>query len=452
MDHFLAERTFAEMNAQPTNGSFMPKESISVVIRTKNEEKWLWRCLSGISNQSLPAEEIIIVDNSSTDNTVEIASDFGVSKILSIEDYTPGKALNLGISECSGELIAIISAHCVPESKHWLRDLVRGVIVDDNIAAGYGRQIPMPFSSDDDKADLLAVFRPESRIQNKDGFLNNANSLIRKRIWDEVRFDEEVQNIEDRVWGELIISLGMSIAYISEATVFHHNGLHRASTRKNQKSTVRVLEQRVRGETSSNLEEYKSIFENRLTPIMISNSTDPQEFLDEKNKLSIATSDSVWDEIVAVSEIEIHDKNVFSKESLGVTSETGLDELLKVLALKLRILRPNTQYIGLFISRMGLPSPQEVEALVSGVVLDNSDFAFLAERELRHIWFQDNDGEFVTIEASLAGRESRKTTYISSYGQGSIFPLQNCIRNQLFEGRATIVTRGDAQSAKGKEN
>jgi glycosyltransferase involved in cell wall biosynthesis len=47
---------------------------VSIVIRTKNEEKWLPYCIEAIRTQTYTNFEIIIVDNESTDNTLDIIS------------------------------------------------------------------------------------------------------------------------------------------------------------------------------------------------------------------------------------------------------------------------------------------------------------------------------------------------------------------------------------------
>ena len=45
---------------------------ISIIIRTKNEERWIGHCLSAIENQDYNQFEVIVVDNESTDNTLQI--------------------------------------------------------------------------------------------------------------------------------------------------------------------------------------------------------------------------------------------------------------------------------------------------------------------------------------------------------------------------------------------
>ena len=82
---------------------------ISVIVRTKNEERWIGHCLKSIFEQKYESFEVILVDNCSTDNTLLIASRFPISNILNIEEFFPGKAINLGIEKSTGDFIACIS-------------------------------------------------------------------------------------------------------------------------------------------------------------------------------------------------------------------------------------------------------------------------------------------------------------------------------------------------------
>ena len=50
----------------------MFKPLVSIIIRTKNESFWIGKCLHAIENQSYSNYEIIVVDNSSSDNTLGI--------------------------------------------------------------------------------------------------------------------------------------------------------------------------------------------------------------------------------------------------------------------------------------------------------------------------------------------------------------------------------------------
>jgi glycosyltransferase involved in cell wall biosynthesis len=216
----------------------------SIIIRTKNEEKWLPRCLSMVFAQEYKNFEVVIVDNESTDNTVKIARSWNVDTIVNVSDYSPGKALNLGIKNSSGENLVFLSAHCVPVDEYWLSKLINSLESNDKVFAVYGRQIPLPDSSIENSRDLLSVFRTESRMQSKDNFFHNANSAIKRSAWNIIPFDEKIKSLEDQLWAseqfKVRKSLG-DIYYNSEATVYHHDGLHYHESEDRSQRVVQSL-------------------------------------------------------------------------------------------------------------------------------------------------------------------------------------------------------------------
>ena len=198
--------------------------NVSIIIRTKNEERWISSCLDAVFNQEYKDFEVILVDNQSTDQTIEKAKKYPIH-LVSIKDFLPGKAINMGISKSSGKIIVVLSGHCIPVTNKWLENLIHD-LEDPKVAGVYGRQEPMSFSSDNDKRDLVTVFGLDKKIQKKDPFFHNANSIIKKDIWNKINFDDQITNIEDRDWAKKVIKLGLHIKYDSKASVFHFHGLH----------------------------------------------------------------------------------------------------------------------------------------------------------------------------------------------------------------------------------
>ena len=141
---------------------------ISIIIRTKNEERWISHCLQSVFKQKYPSFEVILVDNESSDSTLEIAKRFPIKKFITIKEFFPGKAINLGIKSSEGQLICCISSHCVPKNNDWLSHLSSNLIDHPEIGGVYGRQIPTSFTEDIDKRDLVIVFGRDKRIQEKD--------------------------------------------------------------------------------------------------------------------------------------------------------------------------------------------------------------------------------------------------------------------------------------------
>ena len=218
----------------------MKEKKVSIIIRSFNEEKWIGACLEAVFKQDYNNFEVILVDNQSTDQTVKKTEQFPV-KIISISDFLPGQAINNGIRVSTGELIVCLSAHCIPVNDKWLSSLVAN-FTDEKIAGVYGRQEPMTFTSDTDKRDLLTVFGLDKKVQTKDSFFHNANSMIRRDVWEKIPFDETVTNIEDRVWGRDVIKAGYNIVYEPEASVYHYHGIHQNQNKERCANVVKIIE------------------------------------------------------------------------------------------------------------------------------------------------------------------------------------------------------------------
>jgi len=213
---------------------------VSIIIRSKNEEKWIGLCLESIFSQNYQNFEVILVDNNSKDATVKKAENWPI-KILEIEKFLPGDAINQGIDQSSGDIIVCLSAHCIPINKEWLSNLIRP-LEDPSIAGVYGKQIPLSSSSALNKRDLFIVFGDERRIQEKDTFFHNANSAFTRDIWKKFPFDSTATNIEDRLWGQEVIKSGAKIAYEPDACVYHHHGIHQDADESRANKIVNIME------------------------------------------------------------------------------------------------------------------------------------------------------------------------------------------------------------------
>ena len=92
--------------------------TISVVIPTRNDADMLAACLSALAGQTRPADEIVVVDNASTDNTAAVCAAAGARRIA-VE--LPGIAACTahGFDEARCELIARLDTDSIPPAD-WL--------------------------------------------------------------------------------------------------------------------------------------------------------------------------------------------------------------------------------------------------------------------------------------------------------------------------------------------
>lgn len=92
--------------------------TVSVVIPTRNDAVMLKTCLSLLSRQSRPADEIIVVDNASSDDTADICSAAGVRRISVDLRGIPATAA-AGFDAAAGEIIARLDTDSRPPAD-WL--------------------------------------------------------------------------------------------------------------------------------------------------------------------------------------------------------------------------------------------------------------------------------------------------------------------------------------------
>ena len=84
---------------------------ISVVIPVFNGEKFIARAINSVLDQTFPANEIIVVDDGSTDNTAAVVRSYGDRVRYFIQKNSgPGAARNLGIKNASSQWIAFLDA------------------------------------------------------------------------------------------------------------------------------------------------------------------------------------------------------------------------------------------------------------------------------------------------------------------------------------------------------
>jgi len=193
----------------------------SVVIRAYNEEKQIGRLLKGILQQTIKDVEIVLVDSGSTDDTISIASGFPV-RVVNIlpEDFTFGRSLNRGIEAANGEYIVIISAHCYPVYPDWLEKLL-APLEDYQVAVSYGKQRGGETNQYSEHQFFRQYFPDTSQPRQGHAYSHNANAAIRRELWAQHPYNENITGLEDLAWSSWAKQEGFDIAYIAESEIMH---------------------------------------------------------------------------------------------------------------------------------------------------------------------------------------------------------------------------------------
>jgi glycosyltransferase involved in cell wall biosynthesis len=89
----------------------MPR--VSVIVCAYNEERWLPACLQSLCSQRTPPDEILVVDNASTDRTAEVASAFPGVRVICESRQGLVRARQAGLSAATGDVLLWLDADCL---------------------------------------------------------------------------------------------------------------------------------------------------------------------------------------------------------------------------------------------------------------------------------------------------------------------------------------------------
>lgn len=183
---------------------------ISVVIRNLNESDSLRKVLQALKAQSRIPAEIIVVDNESTDDSKEVANEYG-ARIVSLprEAFTYGRALNVGIREASQPFVLNLSAHSVPLGRTFIDDVLEP-FSDPLVGAVNCRDA----ANKQELADWPVPQRLSGSVDWETIFtrgLINSAATIRRDLWLRFPFDELLPFSEDTLWSREVLSAGHTI-------------------------------------------------------------------------------------------------------------------------------------------------------------------------------------------------------------------------------------------------
>jgi glycosyltransferase involved in cell wall biosynthesis len=209
--------------------------TLSIVICTRYRPEPLRECLEHISRLTLPADEVIVVDNSSGDEeTKQLAEMFGARYVL---ETTLGlsRARNTGLAESRCDLVAYLDDDCIPDA-HWL-EYLRRPFYDEQVASVTGEIIrftgEMGQSTEVESAlgEMRYVSRNTPRwfeIASFGGVGSGGNMAFRKRACSSpALFDERLGRgaplriAEENCAFASLLANGHSIVRFPMARVYH---------------------------------------------------------------------------------------------------------------------------------------------------------------------------------------------------------------------------------------
>ncbi|AJT43142.1 glycosyl transferase [Psychromicrobium lacuslunae] len=190
--------------------------SVSIVIPAFNEESVIRQCLIAAVYQSVPADEIIVVDNRSTDSTCAIVEqmqlEYPESPIRLLhqnEEQGLIPTRNFGLNHASGDVLGRIDADSVLEPD-WVEH-VQQAFRDQQVSAATGPVVyyDMPMRRFGLKADDKMRQLMLRLAKHQYHFLFGSNMALRRSAWLEIRA-ETCRDEKDEMHEDIDLSLHLA--------------------------------------------------------------------------------------------------------------------------------------------------------------------------------------------------------------------------------------------------
>jgi glycosyltransferase involved in cell wall biosynthesis len=214
----------------------------TVVIPTHQGGTLLQEVLSNVKAQATEDPfEIIIIDSSSTDGSIESISVLPNMAIYRIDktSFQHGKTRNLAVALSKAPLVAFITQDAIPASNNWLANLIRPLQDEKEVQAVFGSHrahrehpkhldtlITSHFKAYKGKEvqrktdDLKSYYSENPSHRQFMHYYSDNNSCLRKEAWNQYPYPDVFYG-EDQLYADWIIQTGGAKAYAADAAVFH---------------------------------------------------------------------------------------------------------------------------------------------------------------------------------------------------------------------------------------
>lgn len=261
----------------------MKKGLVSTIIPVYNRPVMLCEAVQSVLDQTYRPIEIIVVNDGSTDNTLDVASSLSVQHseitVISIKNSGPGPAREAGKRIAKGEYIQYLdSDDLLVENKFSIQ--IAGLMDNTDCDVSYCRQDYYNMAG-----DLLNVKRNRSGEYHRTMFpamlggrlWGTPVPIYRKSLLDKCGPWLDIQSEEDWEYDCRVASHDVNLHYVSESlvTIRRHNSTHLGMLDEN--ATIKIKDRAIA---------YKAILQHALSANIDPNNPAFQKFIRMTFKLS----------------------------------------------------------------------------------------------------------------------------------------------------------------------
>lgn len=213
-------------------------KKVSVIVPAYNAEKTLEKCVISILNQTYHDLEIIIVDDGSTDGTLEVARHLQSSdkRIQSVHKENGGvsSARNFGMKYAQGDYIAFV------DSDDWLKtEMIEKLMLGScaDVVVCFIEQkmykCDLKQKSEVEFFDLNGIAEKFDLLYIANFFNSVCGKIYKREVINGVAFEDKVRCGEDLLFNFQVFALAKRIAIVNYAGYVYVNNVYSATHRFN---------------------------------------------------------------------------------------------------------------------------------------------------------------------------------------------------------------------------
>lgn len=196
-------------------------EKVSVIIPVYNAEETIAKCLESIINQNYKNIEILVIDDGSKDNSLEVIKKIKDKRIKLISKKNEGAAItrNKGIKMASGKYIMFIDNDDFID-KDYIKTHVDNIGNNDVVISGYRRpnengKIIKELKLKNEEWCKLMILAPWAKLYRKDYLVNNNLLFLNNNIGEDVYFNLQAMLLSKKI--KIIDYIGYNWFYNSKS-------------------------------------------------------------------------------------------------------------------------------------------------------------------------------------------------------------------------------------------
>lgn len=207
----------------------MQNQTVGAVILTYNAGEMLNRCLPPLIASSI-VSKVLVVDSSSTDDTVQIAQRLGAEiRIIPQHEFNHGKTRDLARHWIGTDIVVMLTQDVIPVGSEMIERLVTPIL-DGDVSISYARQIShdnagfleaFPRAFNYPAANEIRSIGDIKKLGSYTFFCSNSCCAWLNAALDSVGGFPEVLMLEDTIAAAMLLRAGHKMAYCADAVVKH---------------------------------------------------------------------------------------------------------------------------------------------------------------------------------------------------------------------------------------